>query len=245
MRIAWLQAIPPLLLAATAAHAQDAVLSSRLTNVFGNFTVGAGPVVDNGGFSELLTTTSASYAQDAADAGAVDGAFNGQPVQGSASFSSDAQYLFGGTQITGSGSASTTGDTPFTYVSLGANAISSVRLDFRLPVLTRFTLSGSITSTLGPDVGTRTSNAQSSVQLTGTGLWTSDDDPGGFSASGTFLPNVTYRLAGNASTRINGDAQYSFNLLLSPVPEPACWLLLAIGVPLLLARRTTAEVTRA
>jgi hypothetical protein len=229
-----------LLLAATTTLAQGATLTARLTNVFGNFLVGAGPVGDSGSFSEFLTTPDLAYDQQAQDAGAVNGVLNGQPVQGSASFATQAEYVFSDAQIVGGGAAATTGETPFAYVSLGANAISAVRLDFQVPVLTHFVLTGAISSALGPNVGQATSLAQASVQLTGAGgsFWsTANGHQGAFASAGTLLPGNTYRFSANASTRINGDAQYSFNLVLTPVPEPAVWLLLALGGPVLLWRR--------
>lgn len=234
-----------LLLAATAqAAAQEAVLTGRLSNVFGNFLVGAGIVNDSGSFSELLSTPDLAYAREAADAGSVSGVVSGQPVTGSAGFASAAEYVFDGLQIVADGLAATTGETPFSYVSLGANAISSVRLDFRVPVLTNFVLTGTVLAVQGPDIGTRPSSAMASVQFNGAvgANWHTDSFQGDFVASGTLIPG-TYRITGRASTELNGDAQYRFDLQLSPVPEPAAWMLLAMGMPFLLrSRRRTGEL---
>lgn len=230
-----------LLVAASHAPAQEAELTGRLSNVFGNFLVGASIVADSGSFSELLSTLDATYARDVADAGAVSGVVSGQPVSGSASFASAAEYVFSGTEIVADGLAATTGETPYSYVSLGANAISSVRLDFRVPVITHFVLTGAVLATRGPDIGTRPSSALASVQMTGSGggLWHTDSFQGEFITSGTLLPG-SYRITGRATTALNGDAQYRFNLQLSPVPEPAAWVLMALGVPLLLRARRRA-----
>lgn len=225
--------------------AQAAELVGRSTNVFGNFLVGTGPLFDDGSFSELLGTLALSYGQEASDAGAVNGEFRGAPVQGSASFASGAGYVFAPEQVVGQGHAETTGETPFATVSLGANAISQVRLEFTVPQITPFTLSGSVLAQLGPDMGTRTSQALASVQFSGCigCLWSADTQPGGFNASGTLQPGITYTITGRASSRLNGSGQYAFNLALAPVPEPGSALLLALGVPVLLwarRRRTSA-----
>jgi hypothetical protein len=225
-------------LAAVLGQAGAASLVARQTNVFGNFLVGAGPVLDSGSFSEFLTTPSLSYGQAVNDAGAVNGVFNGQPVTGSASFASDASYAFGPLLIVGDGAAQTTGETPFSYVSLAANAQSSIRLTFSLSEPTVITLSGSIASLLGPNVGAALSQASASVSMNGVGSWDTSFHQGGFLATRTVLPG-NYEIRGNASSRINGGASYSFEVALAPVPEPAAWALLAMGLPLLLARRRT------
>ncbi len=218
--------------AAAPAAAQDAVLVTRQSNVFGNLVVGAGPVVDSGGFNEFLSTLDTTYAREVADAGAVSGAWSGLPVSGSAGFASAAEYAFGGSLVVAEGSVATEGDTPYGYVSLGVNAISNVRLEFQVPVITNYTLSGSVLAVRGPDVDLRTSQAAASVQFTAPGstTWHTDSHLGGFVASGTLLPGSTYRLTGNASARLNGDAQYAIHLVLSPVPEPAAWTLLLLGL---------------
>ncbi len=228
-----------LVLAATANVAHAADLVRRTTNVFGNFTVGYAALGDSGSFNEFLSTLELAYGQSANDAGAVSGDWRGTPVQGSASFASHAGYVFGTDQVVGQGGTTTSGDTPYDYVSLGANALSLVRLEFTVPVLTPFVLTGTLGSTLGPGVGTRVSEALATVVFSGCigCSWRSDLTPGAFVATGTLIPGNTYRLQGNTSTRLNGDAQFAFNLQLSPVPEPAAWLLLALGLPALLWRR--------
>jgi hypothetical protein len=217
-----------LLLAAAAVQAQDATLTARQTNVFGNFLVGTGPVGDSGSFSEFLTTLSSAYGQAADDAGAVNNVFNGMPVTGSASFASEAAFVFDPLQIVGNGAVATSGETPYSYVSLGANAASSVRLTFNLPVQTLVTLSGSVTRLLGPNVGTRLSSASASVTMNGLGSWSTTSHEGGFFASRTLLPG-SYEIRGSASSSINGEASFVFNALLTPVPEPSGWLMLMSG----------------
>lgn len=231
-----------LLAGAAATVAQPAELVRRTSNVFGNFVVGYAALGDGGSFGELLFTLESLYARDAADAGAVSGDWNGTPVQGSASFASGVGYVFDPAQVVGSGYAITTGETPYDHVSLGANSIGMTRLEFTVDVITPFVITGAVSHTLGPNPGARVSEALASVQFTGCigCLWRSDTSPGSFMGSGTLIPGVTYTISGNATTRLNGDAQWAFNLQLSPVPEPAVWLLLAMGLPALLWQRARA-----
>jgi hypothetical protein len=227
------------LLAGCATAVQAADLVRRTSNVFGNFVVGYAALGEGGSFNEFLSSLELAYTQAANDAGAVNGDWRGTPVEGSASFASAASFVFGGDQIVGNGGTATTGATPYDHVSLGANAISLVRLEFSVTQPTPFVLTGSVTGSLGPDIGVRVSESLASVQFTGCigCLWRTDTAPGAFVGSGTMIPGITYILAGSATTRLNGDAQWAFNLQLSPVPEPAAWLLLAMGIPALLWRR--------
>lgn len=217
-----------LLLAGAVAPVLSATLVGRQTNVFGNFVVGSGPVLDTGSFSELLGTLEPAYGQSADDAGAVNGEFNGNPVSGSASFASEAGYAFDADLVAGHGAVATTGQTPYSYVSLAANATSSVRLSFSLAQPTEVTISGSIVSLRGADIGTRTSSASASVSLNGLGSWTTSSHQGAFNATRTLLPGV-YEIRADAGSRLNGQAAYDFNVMLSPVPEPARALLMAGG----------------
>jgi hypothetical protein len=226
----------PLALLAVAASAQSADLNRRTTTVFGNFVVGYATLGDGGSFNESLSTLDPSYGNSAEDAGSVNGVFRDLPVQGSASFASQTSYAFSDALITGRGSATTTGDTPYDYVSLGANAQSFLRLEFTVREITPFALSGSLSSVLGVNVGVRTSESFASVLLTGTGGWNTNFGDSGFAASGFFIPGNSYRLEARASTRLNGDAGYVFNLVLNPVPEPPVWLLAGVGL-LALQRR--------
>lgn len=222
--------------------AQAADFVRRTTNVFGNFLVGAAIVSDSGSFSELLSTPALSYGREAGDAGAVNGSWNGTPVEGSASFASGTSYVFEPSHVVGQGHVATTGATPYDYVSLGANAISSLRLEFTVAELTPFVLTGSVLADRGVDVGPRVSQGSASFQFSGCigCLWTAADSPGGFSASGLLRPGTTYTLRGNASAEINGSGQYAFDLVLGPVDEPAAWMLVSLGLPLLLLWRRQA-----
>jgi len=233
-------------LAAAACAAQPAELVRRTSNVFGNFVVGYATLGDSGSFNEMRFDLEAAYGQEAADAGAVSGSFRGTPVEGSASFASATSYVFDAAQIVGSGLAATTGATPYAHVSLGANAISMVRLEFRVSEPTPFVLTGSVTGGPGAGVGTRVSEALASVQFTGCigCLWRTDVAAGDFIGSGTLIPGNTYTLSGNATSRINGDAQYAFNLQLAPVPEPASAVLALLGVGLVGMRRIAARPSR-
>lgn len=227
-------------LAVAIAPAQAATtLEARQTNVFGNFAVGSGSLLDTGSFSELLSTLDVSYGQSAADAGGVNGVFNGNPVSGSASFASEAGYGFDPLLVVGHGAVVTTGETPYSYVSLGSNAISSVRLTLELTETTVVTLSGSISSLLGPNVGARASLASASVSMNGLGSWSTATHQGGFLATRTVLPGF-YEIRGSASSALNGEAAYSFDVALAPVPEPSTALLLAFGGLWLLRRRARA-----
>lgn len=229
-----------------AGPAQAADLVARSSNVFGNFTVGAFAIVDSGGFSEFLTTPTLAYGQEASDAGAVNGIWNDTPVQGSASFASGTHFVFDPMHVVGNGHAETTGATPFDYVSLAANAISSLRLEFTVPQLTAFTLTGSVLAAPGVDVGPRVSQASASVQFTGCVgcAWNASTAPGAFMGSGMLIPGNFYTLRGDASARLNGGGQWSFDLVLTPVPEPAAWALLALGLPALCWRRFSAPAAR-
>lgn len=230
------------LLVAGPALAADFV--ARTTNVFGNFTVGAAAVLDTGSFSEFLGTPALAYGREAGDFGSVNGSWNGLPVVGSASFASGASYVFEPERVVGQGHAETTGATSYDHVSLASNAIGLVRLEFTVAEITPFTLSGAVVATRGDDVGARTSQGLASVQFSGCVgcLWTADVAPGAFNTSGLLMPGITYELRGNASSRLNGSGEFAFELLLGPVHEPAAWLLLAAGLPLLLRRRSAGAV---
>lgn len=225
------------LAASAAAQAPPLVLTQRLTSVFGNFLVGAGPVLDSGSFSEFLTAPlSSAYNRTAADAGAVNGMLNGQPVVGFAGFSSEALYAVIPTGITAGGGAMVQGGAEYAYMSFGTNASSTVRLDFTVPVPTAFVLSGTVFAAIGPGVNGVGASADAGVSLTGVGFWDTASHQGAFVSSGMLVPGNGYRLTGRASARVNGDASYTLALVLSPVPAPAAWLLLTLGLPIVLLR---------
>jgi hypothetical protein len=76
-----------LLLVAIAAHAQTPVptVTSRLSSVVGNFTVGYSRLGDGGSFNETLRTLDAVFSRNQADSGGDNGFVAATPVQGNAS----------------------------------------------------------------------------------------------------------------------------------------------------------------
>lgn len=226
--------------AAAPAAAQQPVLTSRLSSVVGSFVVGYSTLGDGGSFNETLRTLDAAFSRDEADAGGVNGFVGSTPVQGNASFGVTQDYAVTPLLISASGSGATGADTPFSYVSVGAQTISQVRLSFTVAVPTPYVLTGEVTHSIGAPVLGLTPTASAFARLVGSpgggGAWLSTSTPGAFSTSGTFMPGFTYELEGRANSNLNASSQFTMNLALSPVPEPAQAALLALGLGLVALR---------
>jgi PEP-CTERM motif len=235
-----------LLIAAGAAQAQAPAptVTSRLSSVVGSFIVGYSTLGDGGSFNETLRTLDASFSRNEADSGGVNGFVGATPVQGNASFAVMQDYAFTPTLISAAGSGATSADTPYSYVSVGAQTISQVRLSFTVAVATPFVLTGQVQHAIGDPVQGLTPTALATARLQsstgGGGLWRSDTSPGAFTTSGTFMPGFSYTLEGLANSNLNASSSFAMNLVLSPVPEPAAWALLSAGLGLLLWRRRVA-----
>jgi hypothetical protein len=233
-------------LALALAGAADAqALVTRSSTVFGNFVVGYASVLDTGAFNEVLNTLDGAYDQSQADAGSANGTYNNLPVAGTAGFAVEQIYDVSAGLISGSGYSATSGSTPYGHVSVGANGQSFMRLRFTVPTLMAYTLTGEVQRGLGAPTNGVAPSAQAIVQLSGTGtccggLFDATNTPGAFSISGLISPQATAELYASATSRLNGEGSYWFNLVLTPVPEPAAWLLLALGAPALLWRRLRA-----
>lgn len=222
------------------ALAQAPTLTSRLSSVVGNFLVGYATVSDSGSFSETLRTLDTAYEQQAADDGGVDTVYRDLPVAGLGGFAVEQRYDVGPGLISLLGVVGSHASSPYTYVSVAAAATSTLTLEFTASVTTPFVLSGEVLSAEGPGVGGVASDALAQVQLTGTGValsWRSDLTPGSFAASGTLFAGGRYRLHGNATSKLNGDASYRLSMALSPVPEPAAWPMALVGTAWLLQRQ--------
>lgn len=213
--------------------AQAQTLVSRSTNVFGNFTVGYAVVNDSGSFNEVLNSPDLTYAQSQADAGVASGNYRDVPVEGNAGFAVEQVYNFSTGLISGSGAALTEGSTPYGHVSVGANAQTFMRLRFTVPSLTAYTLTGEVARELGAPTNGVAPSAQAVVQLSGTGsccggFFDATDSPGTFSVSGLISPQATPELYASSTSRLNSQSSYRFNLVLTPVPEPATGALWAV-----------------
>lgn len=228
-------------LCATPAAAQQPTLTSRLSSVVGSFVVGYSTLGDGGSFSETLNTMDAAFSRNESDAGGVDGFVGGTPVQGNASFAVTQDYAITPLLFSASGTGASSADTPYTYVSIGAQTISQLRLRFTVAVPTPYVLTGEVTHSIGAPVLGLTPTASAFARLVGSpgggGAWLSTSTPGGFTTSGTFMPGFTYELEGRANSNLNASSRFAMNLVLSPVPEPAQAALLVLGLGLLVARR--------
>jgi hypothetical protein len=155
-------------------------------------------------------------------------------------------YAVTPTLISASGSGATSADTPFSYVSVGAQTISQVRFSFTVAVAAPFVLTGDVQHAIGNPVQGLTPTALATARLQsstgGGGLWRSDTSPGAFTTSGTFMPGFTYTLEGLANSNLNASSSFLMNLVLSPVPEPVAWVLLPAGLGLVLWRRRWAAL---
>lgn len=228
-------------LCAAPAAAQQPALTSRLSSVVGSFLVGYSTLGDGGSFNETLNTLDAAFSRNEADAGGVDGFVGSTPVQGNASFAVTQDYAITPLLFSASGTGATSADTPYTYVSVGAQTISQLRLRFTVAVPTPYVLTGEVTHSIGAPVQGLSPTASAFARLVGSpgggGAWLSTSTPGAFTASGTFMPGFTYELEGRANSNLNASSRFAMNLMLSPVPEPAQAALLVLGLGLLAARR--------
>lgn len=239
-----LAAAQALLLAAPLAAAQVATLNTRETIHSGNFTVGFATLGDSGSLLQTFTTPDATFANVVGDSGSVNGLHGDTPVVGSGSFTSAQAYDLLADRVVFSGSAVTTLSTPFSYVSAGATALSQLDLLIELPAPMFFSFSGELTELTGATVNGLTPRADALVKLSGAGDNWLFNDAGAFFQSGV-LDAGAWRINAYADTRGNGNAAFVGTLLLTPVPEPAAWLLLALGAPGLLWRRLCAVQGRA
>ena len=226
---------------AAPAAAQQPSVTSRLSAGVGSFVVGYSTLGDGGSFNETLRTLDAAFVRDEADAGSVNGFVGTTPVEGDASFAVTQDYAITPFLIRASGTGATGADTPYSYVSVGAQTISQLRLSFTVAVPTPYVLTGEVTHTIGAPTQGLTPTASAFARLVGSpgggGAWLSTTAPGAFSTSGTFMPGFTYQLEGRANSNLNASSRFAMDLVLSPVPEPAQAALLVLGLGLLAARR--------
>lgn len=228
-----------LLLACQAVAAQAVSVATRETVQSGDFLVGFATLGDSGSYDQTFTMPDTAFGNVAADSGGVNGLHNDTPVVGSGSFSTAQAYELLADRVVFSGSAVTMLATPFSHVSVGANALSMLDLLLALPVPMQFTFTGELVELPGAAVNGLSARADAQVKLSGPG------DTWLFTGAGAFLQQGvldagSWRINAFADTRGNGNASFAGTLLLTPVPEPAAWLLLALGAPWLLARRLRA-----
>jgi len=228
-----------LLLVAPLVAAQVATVNTRETIQSGNFAVGFATLGDSGSDLQTFTTPDASFANVVSDSGSVNGLHGDTPVVGSGSYASGQAYELQADRVVFSGSAVTTLSTPYSHVSAGANALSQLDLLLELSVPMVFTFSGEITEAPGATVNGLTARADALVKLSGPGDSWLFNGAGSFFQTGV-LDAGAWRINAFADTRGNGGAAFVGTLLLTPVPEPAAWLLLARGAPGLLWRRLRA-----
>ncbi len=223
-----------LLLACQAAAAQVATLTERETNQRGNFAVGAGTDTDNGNYLLDLLSLDPQFSNVAGDSGAAAG--------GSASFSTAQAYALQGGTVVFSGAALTAVDGPASVVTY-ADALSQLALVLLLDAPTPFELRVDLVEAPGTTVNGLVPRADAQVRLAGPGdVWLYNGG-GSFVQSGV-LAAGTWNINAFADARGNGDARFAGVLTLSPVPEPAAWLLLVLGAPALLWRRVRATEAR-
>lgn len=221
-----------LLLACHAVAAQPVSVATRETVQNGDFQVGFATLGDSGSYDQTFTTPDTAFGNVGADSGGVNGFHVDTPVVGNGSFSTAQAYELLADRVVFSGSAVTTLSTPFSYVSAGANALSMLDLLLVLPTQMHFTFTGELVELPGAAVNGLTARADAQVKLSGPG------DNWLFTGAGTFfqqgvLDAGQWRINAFADTRGNGNASFAGTLLLTPVPEPAAWLLLMLGAPAL------------
>jgi hypothetical protein len=221
-------AAPALLLALST---QAATLQNRTTSLLGSFVVGYATVGDNGSSTQRLTDLAPSWEGMAEDAGAVDEVYRGLPVVGSASFLLGQAYDIGARAVHGEGSSLTTLVRGAPYVSATSNGSSTLRLVVRVPETTEFRFTVQLDGA-GAPLDSGMPSWGSSARLGSLAFNT----PGLHTHTGTLFAG-DYELAGDAWTRGNAQADWTFDLLIGPVPEPATWATLALGLGLLAWRR--------
>jgi hypothetical protein len=224
------------LLACQAVAAQAVSVATRETVQNGDFLVGFATLGDSGRYGQTFSTPDSAFRNVAADSGGVNGFHGNTPVVGSGSFSTAQAYELLADRVMFSGSAVTTLSTPFSYVSTGANALSMLDLLLALPTPMQFIFTGELVELPGTAVNGLTARADAQVKLSGPG------DTWLFTGAGAFVQQGVldaglWRINAFADTRGNGNASFVGALLLTPVPEPAAWLLLMLGVPALAWRR--------
>lgn len=209
-----------LLLVAPATMAQAATLSARDTQQRGNFAVGAGTTTDNGNYLLDVVTLEPVFSNVAAD--------NGSAAGASASFSTAQAYALQAEGLDFSGSAMTAVAGPVNVVTF-ADALSQLELVLVLDRPTPFELRVDLVETLGATVNNVAPRADAQFKLSGPGDGWLYNAAGSFVQTGVLAPG-TWRIDAFADARGNGYAGFAGTLALAPVPEPAAWLLMALGL---------------
>jgi hypothetical protein len=209
-----------LLLVTQATVAPAATLSARDTLQRGNFAVGAGTITDNGNYQLDVVTLEPVFSNVAADTGSAAGA--------SASYSTAQAYALQVDGLDFSGSAVTTVEGPVNVVGF-ADALSQLELVLVLDQATPFELQVELVETLGATVNNLAPRADAQFRLSGPGNVWLFNAAGSFVQTGVLAPG-TWRIDAFADARGNGHAGYAGRLALAPVPEPAAWLLMALGL---------------
>ncbi len=230
-------ALPTLLalLACQAAAAQSLTLVGRETTQRGNFAVGFGTTTDNGNYALDVVTLEPAFANVASDSGAAAGA--------TASFTTAQSYEVFDNRVDFSGSALTAIQAGV-GVSAFSTTLSQLELVLVLSVATPFEMQVNIVEGLGATVNNLAPRADAQFRLSGPGDSWLYNTTGSFLQTGV-LSAGTWRINAFADTRGNGDASFSGTLLLAPVPEPAAWLLMTLGLAAIGLRRVRADAASA
>jgi hypothetical protein len=221
-----------LLLACHAAAAQVATLVERDSRQTGNFAVGFGGDTDSDSYLLDLTGLDPAFANVASDGGSAGAA----PDAASASFSTSQAYTLFDDRLEFSGSAVTEVAAPLANMVAFAQTLSQLELALVLTEATPFELRIDVDEVLGAAVNGLAPRADAQVRLTGPGGSWLFNTSGSFLETGVLAPG-TWRINAFADTRGNGSASFIGTLALAPVPEPAAWLLMALGGGALLLRR--------